>query len=111
MIESLPAPISVIPIPNPSSFLSGIQDYMNNLVDIPVLQPVRQDSMGLLSHAVRSRYSQLSEQGVNILSELAPSLGVLSRGVRTAHGWELLADHFGEPLASKIAGFWEDDEQ
>lgn len=111
MVECLPAPISVIPILNPSNFLSGIQDYMSSIVDIPVLQPTAPDSMSLLSRAVRSSYSQLSEQDVNLLSELAPSLGVLSRGVRTTHGWELLVDHFGELVASEIAGFWEDDEQ
>lgn len=111
MTESLPTAISIIPIPNLSSLLSSILGYMNNLVDILVQQPALRGSVTLLAGAVRSRYFQLSEQDTNTLSEIAPSLGFISREARTERGRELLRDCFGDALAREMTGFWEEDEQ
>lgn len=80
---------------------------MNNLVDLPELRPALYDSIGLLARTVKS----VSERDINILSEMTPSLAVISREVRTESGRELLRDYFGDTLAKEIIGYWGEDKQ
>ncbi|KAF5864234.1 hypothetical protein ETB97_008231 [Aspergillus alliaceus] len=107
--ESLPAPSSIIPIPDSSYLLPCIEEYTTRLADIPVKSPSFTDSLALLSHVTSESPDILSEQETNILSDLFPSLRSLSQAMRTLEGWGILVDYLGEARAKEIAGFWGHD--
>lgn len=106
MTDTVSAPISIIPIPSLSNLLPSIQEYIDNLVDLPELRPALCDSISLLARTTKFG----SERDIGILSEMTPSLAVISRDIRTERGRELLYDYLGDELAKDIIRYWEEDE-
>jgi hypothetical protein len=108
--ESLETAIAIIPIPDSVSFLSSIQEYMASLVVLPVLRPELSDAVALLARTIRSRYFKFTEEDINFLVELFPSLMAMSRAVRTQDGRQMLRDFFGDALGTEMIRYWEEDE-
>lgn len=108
--ESLENAIPIIPIPDSTSLLSSIQEYMASLVVLPVLRPELLDAVALLARTTRSRYFKFTEADINVLVELCPSLTVMSQAVRTEAGRQSLQDYFGEALGTEMIRYWEEDE-
>ncbi|KAH8429802.1 uncharacterized protein LDX57_007474 [Aspergillus melleus] len=107
--ETLSTSVPILPIPDSSSFLASIREYMGNLVDIPVQDSSVADSINLLAHAHSDDAVNLSEHDINILSDLFPSLKAVGQAVRTPEGQEILYDYLGERKARGITKFWEND--
>lgn len=100
--------IPILPIPDSSCFLGIMKEYMRGLVDIPVQESSMPDSINLLAHTT-SDAGVLSEQDTNILSDLFPSFGVMSRALQTQDGQDILRDHLGDETARDILDFWARD--
>ncbi|KAK6814180.1 hypothetical protein RU639_010047 [Aspergillus parasiticus] len=109
VVECLPAPIPIIPIPDSSCFFSCLEEYTASFADIHWQTPSLKDSMTLLSHVTSAQPSVLSDQERNILSDLFPSLRRLSQSARASEGWKVLVDYLGEMRTREIAEFWDHD--
>lgn len=102
--------IPIIPIPNPASLLSSIQEYMTRLVVLPVLRPELADAVALLARTTRSRYFKINDTDIVIMTELCPSVIVMSQAVRSESGRQMLKDFFGDALGTEMIRYWEEDE-
>ncbi|KAE8149699.1 hypothetical protein BDV25DRAFT_123457 [Aspergillus avenaceus] len=109
MAEVLPSLVPIIPVSDSSCFLSCMEQYFDNLIDIPQQNPTLSESITVLSHATAGSPNVLCEQDTNILSDLFPSMRTLSQATRTIEGREVLVDYLGEKKAEPIIGFWGDD--
>lgn len=83
---------------------------MASLVVLPVLRPELSDAVALLARTIRSRYFKFTEEDINFLVELFPSLTAMSRAVRTQDGRQMLRDYFGDALGTEMIRYWEEDE-
>jgi hypothetical protein len=64
----------------------------------------------LLEQIVAQGSDQLAcQQNVNILSDLFPSLRVLSAASRTVQGRRLIVEYLGDQLAKHIVSFWNEE--
>lgn len=109
MMETLSVSIPVLPIPDSSSFLGSVHEYLSNLADIPAQGSSTADSINLLSHTSSGGASFLPEQDRNVLSDLFPSLKVMSQDLQTQDGRDMLRDYLGEEKAKGIVNFWAND--
>lgn len=80
-------------------------------MDLPPLpSPSVADSLSLLSCTISSAPTlALSEHGTNILSDLFPSMRVLSHAVRSQDGQAVIADYLGEEVTQGLVAFWQQD--
>lgn len=108
MSESLTTALPVISVPEASSFLPSIHEYMANLEAIPMAIPSLADSIRLLANSTRGKRA-LSQQTTNMLSDLFPSFRNLSGDSRTREGQKLLEDYFGESMKQEMVEFWKED--
>lgn len=51
----------------------------------------------------------LSEHDMNILSDLFPSMRVLSQAVRSQEGQAVIADYLEEEVTRGLVAFWQQD--
>lgn len=109
MMENLSVSIPVLPIPDSSSFFESVHEYLSNLADIPAQDPSTADSINLLSHTSSGDAGFLLEHDRNVLSDLFPSLKVMSQALQTQDGRDVLCDYLGEEKARGIVNFWAND--
>lgn len=83
---------------------------MASLVVLPALRPELSDAVALLARTIRSRYFKFTEEDINFLVELFPSLTAMSQAVRTQDGRQMLRDYFGGALGTEMIRYWEEDE-
>lgn len=84
---------------------------MDSLVDLPVQKPALSEAVALLARTVRSKYFKMTDQDVQLLSEMSPSLVIMSRAARTENGAQLVRNYFDGELGKEMIRFWEEDER